>query len=149
MEADDDMDIDPSIAEAMGFAGFGTQKKRKFNPEDGFVDPAVSASQKQGKGKGVNNTPLGERVDKPPSEVTNMPVNMSRPHGGATAVPQGASQEGVSTSTGSATTASTGSGSSVKPSLEEMARGVRNENGDMVYFLPSFLEDPWEHLRPK
>lgn len=25
--------------------------------------------------------------------------------------------------------------------------GVRNERGDMVYFMPSFIEDPWEHLR--
>lgn len=34
-----------------------------------------------------------------------------------------------------------------KAALNELRRGVRNEHGDMVYFLPSFVEDPWEKLR--
>ena len=34
-----------------------------------------------------------------------------------------------------------------KPSLAAYRHGVRNERGDMVYFLPSFLEDPWAGLR--
>lgn len=35
------------------------------------------------------------------------------------------------------------------PSPEELAalrRGVRNTRGDMAYFLPSFIQDPWESL---
>ena len=32
---------------------------------------------------------------------------------------------------------------------EELKNGVRNESGDMVYFKPSFLEDPWKDLKPK
>lgn len=31
-------------------------------------------------------------------------------------------------------------------SLQDLRRGVPNENGDMAYFLPSFLEDPWTGL---
>lgn len=31
-------------------------------------------------------------------------------------------------------------------SLQALRRGVRNERGDMAYFLPSFLEDPWRDL---
>ena len=31
-------------------------------------------------------------------------------------------------------------------SLQALRRGVRNERGDMAYFLPSFLEDPWKEL---
>lgn len=31
-------------------------------------------------------------------------------------------------------------------SLQALRRGIRNERGDMAYFLPSFLEDPWEEL---
>lgn len=31
--------------------------------------------------------------------------------------------------------------------LAAYRRGVKNERGDMAYFLPSFLEDPWKDLR--
>jgi len=33
--------------------------------------------------------------------------------------------------------------------LQALRRGIRNERGDMAYFLPSFLEDPWANLTPK
>ncbi|PNS17564.1 hypothetical protein CAC42_8107 [Sphaceloma murrayae] len=29
-------------------------------------------------------------------------------------------------------------------SLQDLRRGVRNEHGDMAYFLPSYIEDPWK-----
>ncbi|KAF2218812.1 hypothetical protein BDZ85DRAFT_63885 [Elsinoe ampelina] len=32
-------------------------------------------------------------------------------------------------------------------SLQDLRYGVRNEHGDVAYFLPSFLEDPWVGLR--
>ena len=41
---------------------------------------------------------------------------------------------------------SNGSGGPMEHSLQAYRQGVRNEKGDMVYFLPSFLEDPWEKL---
>jgi hypothetical protein len=34
-------------------------------------------------------------------------------------------------------------------SLQALRRGIRNERGDIAYFLPSFLEDPWEKLMVK
>ncbi len=45
MEGEEEMDIDPAIAAAMGFASFGTKpgEKRKYNPSDGYVDPAISS----------------------------------------------------------------------------------------------------------
>ncbi|GAB7344395.1 hypothetical protein MBLNU457_2251t1 [Dothideomycetes sp. NU457] len=33
------------------------------------------------------------------------------------------------------------------PPQQAYRYGVKNEHGDMAYFLPSFLEDPWEELR--
>jgi hypothetical protein len=33
------------------------------------------------------------------------------------------------------------------PSLEALRRGVKNERGDLVVFMPSFLEDPWTALK--
>lgn len=35
---------------------------------------------------------------------------------------------------------------SAQPSLEDYRRGVKNDKGDLVIFLPSFLEDPWKDL---
>jgi hypothetical protein len=45
MEGEEDMGIDPAIAAAMGFASFGTKpgEKRKYNSNDGYVDPAISS----------------------------------------------------------------------------------------------------------
>jgi hypothetical protein len=34
-------------------------------------------------------------------------------------------------------------------SSQALRRGIRNERGDMAYFLPSFLEDPWAKLAAK
>lgn len=34
-----------------------------------------------------------------------------------------------------------------KPDQRSLRQGVRNERGDMVFFLPSFIEDPWRALR--
>lgn len=47
MDGDDDFEIDPAIAAAMGFSGFGAQnkQKRKFDPNDGFVDPTTGESK--------------------------------------------------------------------------------------------------------
>ena len=44
MEGEEDMEIDPSIAAAMGFSSFGSKpgEKRKYNSNDGYVDPAIS-----------------------------------------------------------------------------------------------------------
>jgi len=32
--------------------------------------------------------------------------------------------------------------------LRRLAAGVKNENGDTVFFRPSFIEDPWAGLKP-
>ena len=34
-----------------------------------------------------------------------------------------------------------------KAELHVLRQGVHNEQGDVAYFLPSFIEDPWEKLR--
>ncbi|SMQ51955.1 unnamed protein product [Zymoseptoria tritici ST99CH_3D7] len=62
-EEEEEFGIDPAIAAAMGFTGFGAKpsKKRKFDRNDGFVDPSISATSTGPQGKGANNTPIGER----------------------------------------------------------------------------------------
>ena len=115
------MDIDPAIAEAMGFSGFGTQttKKRKHGSEDAFVGAQAAST-------GSNKEPIG-----------------SRDAGASKAAPahkkSGGPPEHLATQTDA----------DGKPTLDALRHGVKNENGDMVYFLPSFLEDPWKDLRPR
>jgi len=69
MDARDDIDIDPEIAAAMGFSSFGNRlsnKKRKFNHQDTFVD----ASKPNSSRTGANSTQLGARQKKIPSIST-------------------------------------------------------------------------------
>ena len=153
MEDIEGTEIDPAIAEAMGFSGFGTQPghKRKYNPNNGYVDPAVANSA----AKETNEQKQSMASVKQPFDDTeisrNPPTNAVQPSGGnenstlerakATVKPNTT----VITNTG---LSSDVDGSDAK-SLQALREGVRNANGDMVYFLPSFLEDPWERLQPR
>merc|ERR1711939_688472 len=135
MADQDDFEIDPAIAEAMGFSGFGTQpsgKKRKFDGGDAFVDPTIkkqteapTSSILAASGKGANNTPSGQRSA--PSGVENAP----------------------STSEAHAIQGAVGGDASGRPDLQTLRHGIKNDRGDMAYFLPSFIEDPWKGLEPK
>ncbi|KAF2724327.1 hypothetical protein K431DRAFT_344066 [Polychaeton citri CBS 116435] len=44
------------------------------------------------------------------------------------------------------TTAGPASRSSQANDLDTLAKGVRDENGDVAFFKPSFIEDPWRDL---
>lgn len=150
MEEDDGFDIDPAIAEALGFSGFGKQpgKKRKFNPDDGaFVDPdARQAAKPTGtpsKGNGANHTPLGSR----PAAGAGFAILTGNGSGESadTTAKQATSAQPVQQQlpdTRSMTDTRSG-----PPSLQALRQGVPNERGDMAYFLPSFIEDPWKNLR--
>lgn len=120
---DDSFDIDPEIAAAMGFGGFGTQagKKRKFD-DGAFVDPA-SGKTDTSVGKGANSLPLGTRM-------TDRTATQDKPK--ETSEPQRALGAGTE-----------------EEQLQALRHGVKNSNGDMVYFLPSFLEDPWKNLQAR
>lgn len=128
MAEDEEMDIDPSIAAAMGFAGFGMQtaKKRKYDSNNTYVDPDVATAGSTSKGKGANNAPLGARV---------------KETGGSRTAKEGT----VSTEKKIGTAPGRNADGSLD--LEALRKGVKNDNGDMVYFLPSFIEDPWKDLR--
>ncbi|KAK5710014.1 hypothetical protein LTR17_019234 [Elasticomyces elasticus] len=139
MEDDnDDFEVDPAIAEAMGFAGFGAQpgKKRKYDDNDAFVDPAaatnVSTARTTDVVKGANSLPLGNRKKDRAVEE-----------------PASTSADGQHSAFNTGTHAGP-SEHSLRPGQSDMQalrHGVKNERGDMVYFKPSFLEDPWQDLR--
>ncbi|KAK5739052.1 hypothetical protein LTR17_005570 [Elasticomyces elasticus] len=62
MADDEDFEMDPAIADAMGFAGVGAQagkkRKRKY---DASVDPGTSTARTKDVVKGPNSLPLDSR----------------------------------------------------------------------------------------
>ena len=139
MTADmDDMEIDPAIAAAMGFSGFGGKKRKQGGMDEAFVDPGTSKHSKAVPGKGANNVPLGDRrATEDTSSVRNSDDIIA--HAEAPEPSDGMQRQANGSSVGT----------SIDPtSLQALRQGVKNERGDMVYFLPSFIEDPWKNLQP-
>ncbi|KAL1310941.1 hypothetical protein AAFC00_001164 [Neodothiora populina] len=195
----DDSEIDPEIAAAMGFTGFGAQpnsKRRKYNHDaDTFVDGQSrdDDSAQQPSGSGANTTALGVRskvqaqgadvdVDVDANgEITQVETDVrdekkktkgKKKQGGpplgladyiawgesvtSQAPPAVVPSQPLAAETVLATPAIEyygGAGAESwpqgMPSREELAksrRGVQNARGDMAYFMPSFIEDPWKEL---
>jgi hypothetical protein len=134
----DDMEIDPEIAAAMGFASFGgATKKRKLNVDEAVVDTA-------NKGKsatGSNSQPLGQPTARPAAKEP--PGN---PRIRSSAIVRTANKRAAAKVIETTTNTYPASGTA---NLGALRKGVRNARGDTAYFLPSFLEDPWESLRKK
>ena len=146
------MEVDPSITRMMGFSGFGNaRKRRKFDPNDGFVDPKASGPNHQSKREvnNANNTAPGDTVAKNSSASQGVPARSSDSGGAMKA--QESIKDSTSGSNFSAINIRDGAnrGDREERSLQALRDGVRNESGDMVYFLPSFLEDPWKDVRLK
>ena len=135
----DDLSVDPAIAAAMGFTGFGAQpgKPRKFDPNDAFVDPSLGTGKdaiiekpSQPHGKGANSLPLGARKSVPEQSLpsttqTEIGADFRTAANAGTGVPEPASVTAPAV---------------VDP--QALRQGFKNDRGDMVYFLPSFIEDP-------
>lgn len=130
-----DVDIDPEIAEAMGFSAFGTQsqQKRKFNANDVFTDIDSGGRREHAEGSkqgnGANSLPLGKRKSRGESAAEQENVHASSKSSAMKA-------EGAETNEG-------------KNDLQALRDGVKNDRGDMVYFMPNFIEDPWKDLNPR
>ncbi|KAK1082515.1 hypothetical protein LTR33_003867 [Friedmanniomyces endolithicus] len=132
MADDEDFEVDPAIVEAMGFSGFGVQpgKKRKYDANDTFVDPELAKDS-----NGANSLPLGLR--KKESAASGLPMKPAMNEASGAGI--------VNETPAGPLERSLGSGQS---DLQALRAGVKNERGDMVYFKPSFLEDPWKDLKP-
>lgn len=157
------------IAAAMGFSAFGGTKKRKFdqaNSPKGKLDAS-----------GANSTQLGVRskkTEKVEEHGVDDPVNSTPADGNLHSMP---SQTRTPAATGMAAFLARGQslqeshGDQAQNSLQNEAdpsdsemisfggppiskkelnalrSGVKDERGDTAYFLPSFVEDPWEMLK--
>jgi hypothetical protein len=142
----DELEIDPEIAAAMGFGGFGSQtkQKRKFDPHDGFVDPSLANASSA---TGANSLPTREmKVQRtaPDADVPVPPVGDDGPSSDAT-VETGSSRQQQQQH--QQATPDYDPRTMESPGFDALRDGVRNAAGDMVCFLPSFVEDPWAGLR--
>ncbi|KAK1059935.1 hypothetical protein LTR74_012252 [Friedmanniomyces endolithicus] len=141
MADDEEFEVDPAIAEAMGFSGFGVQpgKKRKYDANDTFVDPELAKDSNgaftKPAGKGANSLPLGLRKKESAASGLPMKPAMNEASGAATIHEMHAGPPDRSLGSG-------------QTDLQALHAGVKNKRGDMVYFKPSFLEDPWKDLKP-
>lgn len=138
----DDLEIDPAIAEAMGFTSFGSKRrKHAARADDAFIDDSgkqIPAST------GANDIPLGTR---PAASETKEKVQE-----------QGSVEEKTATTTraegmqeeqaekGEAQADDWILGFPNPQELAALRRGIKNARGDMVVFMPSFIEDPWKGL---
>jgi hypothetical protein len=175
----DDTDIDPEIAEAMGFTSFGGTKRRKFN-HDAVVDTKPHPS-------GANTAPLGSRSNPVNGNSQQLPVgqpsyagyqNSQHPKGPYAGGPSQTYQHGfdlpkrppkwpetqmqmqapeksVESQIAEISSPTTAFPTGVPKGffdkltwkeLEAFRKGVKDENGDVAFFLPSFIEDPWAKL---
>lgn len=150
--------IDPAMAAMMGFQSFGgpqKAKRRKIEDHASTV-PATAANETpiatragtSTQGDQVNNTTTNQTASRatPTSNQRKQPAltglaaflqhgqNLPDP-------PADAVQESSTATHKAATTAAPG----MSPELTAYRWGVPNTNGDMIYFLPSFIEDPWRH----
>lgn len=136
MNDSDDFEIDPAMAEAMGFTKFGGQK-RKYR-DDTVVDSPSNANFTPKKATASASTAIPD-LSKSVAVVTATPSP-----GEKTAV----QADGANTASVANTAIASDIDGDDEQTLQALRQGVRNANGDMVYFLPSFLEDPWRRLKP-
>jgi hypothetical protein len=161
------MDMDEEnedMAALMGFSSFGGTKKRKF-------DQASSPNTKDS-ASGANSTQLGIRSkdvahDTPKDQTdpishgdsTSRPAKLAANTGlaeflaRAKTLPEKPPQSQESLSTANQQDSRTmepvsfGGEAITRAELNALRFGVRDENGDTAYFLPSFVEDPWANLK--
>ncbi|QDS78146.1 hypothetical protein FKW77_004757 [Venturia effusa] len=172
----DDIVVDPAIAEAMGFSSFGGTKRRKFNHDAATIDADITKTHSSGANAaplGSRSSPSHEFDPRKRSEDAHRPdsnqlmppqtsqreFDLPKRHPKTEDWPATHRQEQVekpiedhNAEISSPTTAfPTGvpKGFFDKltwKELEQFRKGVKDENGDVAYFLPSFIEDPWAKL---
>ena len=140
MADENDSGVDPAMMEAMGFTQFGAQagQKRKFDGNNAFVDPTIKQSAKPA--TGADNTTVAQSA----SNLTMLNAVAQNTSGLKQKSSAPLSNQATEQPAGDAEILSRPPGDS--GALRALRNGVRNTNGDMVSFLPSFIEDPWKHL---
>lgn len=117
------VEVQPSVAEnAAGTPTPPTNTRRKPKQQ-----AASSLADFLNRGHSLPDKPQGTAQD---SQLTQP----------ATQPPSSAAAEGASQ------TVSFGGPPITRSELNALKQGLKNERGDVIFFLPSFVEDPWERL---
>ena len=154
------------MAAMMGFSSFGGTKKRKFDqtnspkPKDEYSASGANSTQlgmrtktlsneQQSDLDNVNTASTSQQETKVPPPASGLasflargqglpekPPNIIQPHQPIPPQIDASASEHVSF----------GGPSISRADLNALKFGVRTETGDTAYFLPSFVEDPWEKL---
>jgi hypothetical protein len=142
----DDLEIDPAMAEAMGFSSFGSKRrKHAARADDAFIDDSGTQLPAS---TGANDIPLGARavpVAKKEevheqSFIPGEPAPTMRMEDTQKEQPMAVERSEESQADNWAP------GFPAPQELSALRRGVKNARGDMVVFMPSFIEDPWKGL---
>ncbi|CAD0083101.1 unnamed protein product [Aureobasidium vineae] len=134
----DDLEIDPAIAEAMGFTSFGSKRrKHAARADDAFIDDSGNQLPAS---TGANDIPLGTRPAMGSSTEKAQEQERAGKEASTTRV------ENTQARAGKVQTDNWTPGFPDAPELAALRRGVKNARGDMVLFMPSFIEDPWKGL---
>lgn len=143
----DDLEIDPAIAEAMGFTSFGSKRrKHTARADDAFVDDSgtqIPAST------GANDIPLGARPVKTATTEDVQEQGSTEDKATSTARVEDTRKEqpqAMNTRPEEVQADNWTPGFPPPQELSALRRGVKNARGDMVVFMPSFIEDPWKGL---
>jgi hypothetical protein len=141
MDFMDQEEIDARLGDMMGFTTFGMQpeaKKRKTS-DDNPVTATGSNAQPIGSRSnqnGMHQHPLTHNPAQQPPQVT-AEIMSSVASPSAEQQPKNAFPTGVPMEIFDKLT---------WKELEAYRKGVKKDNGDLAWFLPSFIEDPWAKL---
>lgn len=162
----EDFDENDEMAAMMGFSAFGGTKKRKYdqanspkaqdeysasgaNSTELGVRTKVSSDEQKNREENVGVASSTQQTAKPSPPGTGLASFLARGQGLPERPPTAAQQpqEDSSHVDPSASEALSFGGPSVsRAELNALRFGVKDENGDTAYFLPSFVENPWERL---
>ncbi|KAH0261130.1 hypothetical protein KCU91_g14207, partial [Aureobasidium melanogenum] len=138
----DDLEIDPAIAEAMGFTSFGSKRrKHAARADDAFID---DSSEHIPASTGANDILLGTRAV--PSETKEKVQEQGSAEDNVALTKRGEGMQEEQAKVGEAQADNWTPGFPSPQELAALRRGIKNARGDMVVFLPSFIEDPWKGL---
>lgn len=124
-------ELDPEIVASMGFTSFGAppnQKKRKYNHNapDAVVNVSSGANATVVVGARPRLSAEIEQTSMPEGSTVETPTNVDSMWKRI----EGKKMEELGSD-----------------ELKALRQGIKNENGDSVYFKLSFLEDPWAEKR--
>ncbi|KAL1609742.1 hypothetical protein SLS59_001252 [Nothophoma quercina] len=162
----EDFDENDEMAAMMGFSSFGGTKKRKFdqtnspkakdeysasgaNSTELGVRTKGSSNEQQ---SGVDNTDASSTAQfeaKPPPPASGLASFLARGQALPEKPPntlQHRQQNTLQDDSAASEQVSFGGPSISRAELNVLKFGVKTETGDTAYFLPSFVEDPWERM---